>query len=287
MPLWESDGKLPVAFSQQWWPRSARPCSSAVQPMWLCLPTGPGWRFFCHPDGSSYLWWAWKAISVTLWQSFCPSVLVRELNRSILWMYEVVSIYLCYCKTQCSNAWSWLCTGRPQLGDAYDDPQDDDDVFDEADVPKNMQCDIDGIANPDNVAVVDAHDGLIIGEDTQLHQVRIFCHHWLHLWVRYGIVQHLRRSTFCHRVSSCSLFYCFYLRQCYHFAFVLHKKKHNCSVRMCLERRDLVPGPPDQGAAEGSVDSLWLRGHQSVLLSQHQSLGIHYGCCATPIWWQW
>jgi len=31
-------------------------------------------------------------------------------------------------------------------------------------------CDVDGIANPDNVAMVEEHDGLLIGEDTRAHR---------------------------------------------------------------------------------------------------------------------
>eukprot|EP00803_Ostreobium_quekettii_P000985 evm.model.scf_1732.1 EVM.evm.TU.scf_1732.1 scf_1732:14451-19347(+) len=37
-------------------------------------------------------------------------------------------------------------------------------------LPSPQVCDIDGIANPDNIAMVTEHDGLIIGEDTRLHQ---------------------------------------------------------------------------------------------------------------------
>lgn len=37
-------------------------------------------------------------------------------------------------------------------------------------IPDNRVCHIDGIANPDNLAVVNEHDGIIIGEDTRFHQ---------------------------------------------------------------------------------------------------------------------
>jgi len=37
-------------------------------------------------------------------------------------------------------------------------------------IPSFKICAIDGIANPDNLAVVNEHDGLIIGEDTRNHQ---------------------------------------------------------------------------------------------------------------------
>jgi len=37
-------------------------------------------------------------------------------------------------------------------------------------IPDNRVCHIDGIANPDNLAVVNEHDGIIIGEDTNFHQ---------------------------------------------------------------------------------------------------------------------
>ncbi|GMH45908.1 hypothetical protein BSKO_13871 [Bryopsis sp. KO-2023] len=35
---------------------------------------------------------------------------------------------------------------------------------------ENNRCDLDSIANPDNVAMVEEHDGLLIGEDTRRHQ---------------------------------------------------------------------------------------------------------------------
>jgi len=37
-------------------------------------------------------------------------------------------------------------------------------------IPSIQVCDIDSIANPDNLAVVDDHDGIVIGEDTSFHQ---------------------------------------------------------------------------------------------------------------------
>eukprot|EP00803_Ostreobium_quekettii_P005282 evm.model.scf_37.8 EVM.evm.TU.scf_37.8 scf_37:59297-67524(+) len=37
-------------------------------------------------------------------------------------------------------------------------------------IPDFMVCDVNGIANPDNIAIVSEHDGLIMGEDTELHR---------------------------------------------------------------------------------------------------------------------